>query len=48
MVELIKEEYDLNKKNEIDFLAKIFQSLRIEVNNELENLEKVLKIQLTL
>ncbi|MEO8209991.1 MAG: 16S rRNA (cytosine(1402)-N(4))-methyltransferase RsmH [bacterium] len=43
LVELINHEYDLNKKNLIDFLAKIFQSLRIEVNNELENLETVLK-----
>ncbi len=40
---LIDEEYDLNKKNKIDFFAKIFQSLRIEVNNELGNLEKALK-----
>jgi len=43
LVELINEEYDLNKKNLIDFLAKIFQALRIQVNNELENLEAVLK-----
>jgi 16S rRNA (cytosine1402-N4)-methyltransferase len=43
MTELINEEYDLNKKNQIDFLAKIFQALRIEVNRELETLEKVLR-----
>lgn len=43
LVELVKEEYDLNQKNQIDFLAKIFQSLRIEVNDELKNLEAVLK-----
>ncbi len=43
LVGLINEEYDLNKKNSIDFLAKIFQALRIKVNNELENLEKALK-----
>ena len=29
MVNLLNEEYDLNKKNQIDFLAKIFQALRI-------------------
>lgn len=43
LVDLVKEEYNLNKKNLIDFLAKIFQSLRIKVNSELDNLEKVLK-----
>lgn len=43
LVETVNSEYNLGKKNQIDFLAKIFQSLRIEVNNELENLEKVLK-----
>lgn len=43
LVDLIKDEYNLNKKNLIDFLAKIFQSLRIKVNSEMENLEEVLK-----
>ncbi|MBK8552720.1 MAG: 16S rRNA (cytosine(1402)-N(4))-methyltransferase RsmH [Ignavibacteria bacterium] len=43
MTELLTEEYDLNKKNQIGFLAKIFQALRIEVNNELENLNNVLR-----
>lgn len=43
LVELVKEEYKINQKNLIDFLAKIFQALRIEVNNELKNLEIVLK-----
>lgn len=43
LVEIIKEEYKINKKGEIDFLAKIFQALRIKVNRELENLEKVLE-----
>lgn len=43
LIEVIKDEYKINKKNLIDFLAKIFQALRIRVNNELENLERVLK-----
>ncbi len=43
LVETVKEEYDLNKKNQMDFLAKIFQSIRIEVNDELDNLKNVLK-----
>ena len=42
-METVKEEYKLNKKDEIDFLAKIFQALRIKVNRELENLETVLE-----
>ncbi len=48
LVDLIKEEYSISKKNEIDFMAKIFQALRIKVNNELENLEKVMKDSLEL
>jgi len=43
LVEIVKSEYNINKKNSIDFLAKIFQALRIHVNNEIENLERVLK-----
>lgn len=43
LTELVKDEYKISRKNETDFLAKIFQALRIRVNNELENLEKVLK-----
>lgn len=39
---MLDNEYELNSKNRIDFLAKIFQALRIEVNNELQNLENVL------
>lgn len=42
MVNLIEEEYKIDKKNTIKFLSKIFQALRIEVNNELENLKKIL------
>ncbi|PMP66965.1 MAG: 16S rRNA (cytosine(1402)-N(4))-methyltransferase [Thermodesulfobacterium geofontis] len=40
LVKAIKEFYKSSKK---DLLAVIFQSLRIEVNKELENLEKVLR-----
>ncbi len=42
VVEMIDEEYRVDKKNRVKFLAKIFQALRIEVNDELKNLEKVL------
>ena len=48
LTELIKDEYKISRKNETDFLAKIFQALRIRVNNELENLEKVLNDSLDL
>ena len=40
LVEAVKEFYKTSKKN---LLAIVFQSLRIEVNKELENLETVLK-----
>lgn len=43
LVTLIEEEYKIDKKNTIKFLSKIFQALRIEVNNEMDNLKKVLK-----
>ena len=43
VVNLMDDEYSIDKKNRVKFLAKIFQALRIEVNNELKNLEKVLK-----
>ncbi len=42
VVSLIEEEYKIDKKNSIKFLSKIFQALRIEVNNEMDNLKKVL------
>lgn len=42
LIKLIENEYSIDKKNKIKFLAKIFQSLRIEVNGELEDLKKVL------
>jgi len=43
LVNIVRDEYKIGQKNMIDFLAKIFQSLRIEVNNELENLKRVLE-----
>lgn len=43
LVEVIDSEYRIDKKNRINFLAKIFQALRIEVNGEMENLERVLE-----
>lgn len=43
VVTLVEEEYKIDKKNTIKFLSKIFQALRIEVNNEMDNLKKVLK-----
>jgi 16S rRNA (cytosine1402-N4)-methyltransferase len=42
LISLIENEYSIDKKNKIKFLAKIFQSLRIEVNGELEDLKKIL------
>ncbi|HMQ68009.1 MAG TPA: 16S rRNA (cytosine(1402)-N(4))-methyltransferase RsmH [Ignavibacteria bacterium] len=41
--EVVNSGYSLNRKNQIDFLARIYQALRIEVNNELKNLENVLR-----
>lgn len=43
LVETVTEEYRIGRKDRMNFLAKIFQALRIEVNAEIENLEKVLK-----
>jgi 16S rRNA (cytosine1402-N4)-methyltransferase len=42
LVKLVDGEYKIDKKNRVNFLAKIFQALRIEVNGEMENLERVL------
>jgi len=42
MLKMINSEYSLRKRDANDFYAKIFQSIRIEVNNEMENLDKVL------
>lgn len=42
VVKLVEEEYKIDKKNMIKLLSKIFQALRIEVNNEMDNLRKVL------
>jgi 16S rRNA (cytosine1402-N4)-methyltransferase len=44
LIEAVNKEYSLRKKDTNDFYAKIFQSLRIEVNNELKNLENVLSV----
>ena len=43
LTDAIMSEYKLSDKNKYDFYAKIFQSLRIAVNNELENLSDALK-----
>lgn len=42
LTEVIDSEYSIDKKNRIKFLAKIFQALRIEVNGELNDLNKIL------
>src|SRR5690606_11810792 len=43
LVGIVDSEYKIDQKNRINFLAKIFQALRIEVNREMQNLENVLK-----
>jgi 16S rRNA (cytosine1402-N4)-methyltransferase len=42
LVSIVNSEYKIGRKNLYDFLAKIFQAIRIEINNELENLKTVL------
>lgn len=48
LAEVIDNEYKIGRKNKMDFLSKIFQALRIEVNNELDNLASVLEQSLEL
>jgi len=42
LVEIIKSEYKISERNLYKFLSKIFQAIRIAVNNELKNLENAL------
>ncbi|HRE39715.1 MAG TPA: 16S rRNA (cytosine(1402)-N(4))-methyltransferase RsmH [Ignavibacteria bacterium] len=42
LTHLIDAKYKIDKKNKMNFLAKIFQALRIEVNGELEDLKSIL------
>jgi 16S rRNA (cytosine1402-N4)-methyltransferase len=42
LVNIVKSEYKINTTSLYDFLSKIFQAIRIEVNNELDNLNIVL------
>jgi len=42
LIEVINSGYNLSKSGAYDFYSKIFQALRIAVNNELENLRDVL------
>ena len=40
LANLVKESFNISKNHINQYLAKVFQALRIEVNNELENLKK--------
>ncbi|CAN5492308.1 16S rRNA (cytosine(1402)-N(4))-methyltransferase RsmH [soil metagenome] len=42
LVNTVDTEYKINAKDRISFLSKIFQSIRIEVNGEMDDLKKVL------
>lgn len=48
LVEVINSGYKLSKSGAYDFYSKIFQAIRITVNNELENLKNVLNDSLDL
>jgi 16S rRNA (cytosine1402-N4)-methyltransferase len=48
LVNIVKSEYKINKTGLYDFLSKIFQAIRIEVNSELDNLNIVLSDSLSL
>jgi len=48
LTEIINSKINLHPKNKNKFFAKLFQALRIEVNNELENLNKVLEQSLNI
>jgi len=48
LVEVVKDEYKIGEKNLNKFLSKIFQAMRISVNNELENLKSALEQSLDL
>lgn len=44
LVELVKENFNIGKSHINQYLAKVFQALRIEVNDELSNLKKWLSL----
>lgn len=44
LVKVVESEYSLSKHKMIKFLSKIFQAIRIEVNNELDNLFRFLSV----
>ena len=44
LVKIVENEYSLTKYKMVKFLSKIFQAIRIEVNNELGNLSRFLSV----